>query len=97
VLPHAGPWARDPSGFDEEVQFSGSRDCAVLRPNHRGSTGTLWIFASGERWEFVKMHDDVTAAPRPSGRLVFHRAGAAKKLVVTYCVTSRRGAAPEKS
>ncbi|MBI2511443.1 MAG: S9 family peptidase [Opitutae bacterium] len=64
VLPHGGPWARDTWGFDPEVQFLASRGYAVLQPNYRGSPGTSWMFPESDRWDFLKMHDDVTAAAK---------------------------------
>lgn len=62
VLPHGGPWARDSWGFDAEVQFLASRGYAVLQPNYRGSNGYGWMFPAEDRWDFVKMHHDVTDA-----------------------------------
>lgn len=64
VLPHANPWARDTWGWDREVQFLASRGYAVLQPNYRGSLGTDWRFPYTDRWDFVKMHDDVTLAAK---------------------------------
>jgi dipeptidyl aminopeptidase/acylaminoacyl peptidase len=64
VLCHGGPWARDTWGFDGEVQFLASRGYAVLQPNYRGSTGTQWMFPAADKWEFVKMHEDVTEATK---------------------------------
>jgi dipeptidyl aminopeptidase/acylaminoacyl peptidase len=64
VLPHGGPWARDTWGFDREAQFLASRGYAVLQPNYRGSNGTAWMFSPEDRWDFLKMHDDVTAATK---------------------------------
>ena len=60
VLPHGGPGHRDTWGFDGEVQFLASRGYAVLQPNYRGSPGYNWMFPKGDRWEYRKMHDDVT-------------------------------------
>lgn len=62
VLPHGGPWARDSWGFDAEVQFLANRGYAVLQPNYRGSNGYGWMFPDEDRWDFVKMHHDVTDA-----------------------------------
>ena len=64
VLPHGGPWARDTWGFDGEVQFLASRGYAVLQPNYRGSTGSDWMFPEEDRFDFRKMHDDVTDATK---------------------------------
>lgn len=64
VLPHGGPWARDSWGFDGEAQFLASRGYAVLKPNYRGSTGYDWMFPEEDRWNFLKMHDDVTDATK---------------------------------
>lgn len=62
VLPHGGPWYRDRWSWDGEVQFLASRGYAVLQPNYRGSTGYDGLYASADRFEFRKMHDDVTDA-----------------------------------
>lgn len=64
VLPHGGPYLRDTWGFDEEAQFLASRGYAVLQPNYRGSTGYDWMFPDEDRWDFAKMHDDVTDATK---------------------------------
>jgi dipeptidyl aminopeptidase/acylaminoacyl peptidase len=64
VLSHGGPYTRDGWGFDGEVQFLASRGYAVLQPNYRGSTGYDWLFPAADRWEFGKMHDDVTDATK---------------------------------
>jgi dienelactone hydrolase len=64
VLPHGGPWVRDVWGFNGEVQFLASRGYAVLQPNYRGSTGSDWMFPESDRYEFRKMHDDVTSATK---------------------------------
>ena len=64
VLCHGGPWARDTWGFNGEVQFLASRGYAVLQPQYRGSTGYDWLFPFEDRFEFRKMHDDVTDAAR---------------------------------
>ncbi len=64
VLSHGGPWARDAWGFDGEVQFLASRGYAVLQTNYRGSNGYCWMFPEEDRWDFAKMHDDVTDATR---------------------------------
>ncbi|MCF3651190.1 alpha/beta hydrolase family protein [Synoicihabitans lomoniglobus] len=64
VLGHGGPWARDNWRFDPEVQFLASRGYAVLQPNYRGSTGFRAAVSLHDRFEFRKMHDDVTDAVR---------------------------------
>lgn len=62
VLPHGGPWVRDSWGFNPEAQFLASRGYAVLQPNYRGSTGYDWMFPRADRYEFVKMYEDVADA-----------------------------------
>lgn len=62
VLPHGGPWVRDSWGFDSEVQFLASRGYAVVQPNYRGSTGYDWMYPVEDRWDFVKMQQDVSDA-----------------------------------
>ncbi len=64
VLPHGGPWARDYWGFDSEAQFLASRGYAVLKPNYRGSTGSVGLFPESDSWDFWKMHEDVTEATK---------------------------------
>lgn len=64
VLPHGGPWMRDNWGFDGEAQFLASRGYAVLKPNYRGSTGYGWMFPEEDRYDFLKMQDDVTDATK---------------------------------
>ena len=64
VLPHGGPAERDRWGFDGRAQFLASRGYAVLQPNYRGSPGTNWMFPEPDQWDFVKMHEDVTAATK---------------------------------
>jgi len=64
VLCHGGPWARDTWGFDGEVQFLANHGYAVMQPNYRGSTGYGWMFPEEDEWDFLKMHDDVTAATK---------------------------------
>ena len=64
ILAHGGPWVRDSWGFDREVQFLASRGYAVMQPNYRGSTGYGWMFPEADRWDFSKMHDDVTDAAK---------------------------------
>lgn len=62
VLCHGGPWARDEWGFNGEVQFLASRGYAVLQPNYRGSTGSVGRFPVEDKYDFIKMHHDVTDA-----------------------------------
>ncbi len=62
VLGHGGPWARDTWNYDGEVQFLASRGFAVVRPNYRGSTGFRTEVSVDDRFDFRKMHDDVTDA-----------------------------------
>ena len=64
VLPHGGPWARDSWGYDGEAQLLASRGYAVLKPNYRGSTGSTWMFPLEDKYDFRKMHDDVTDATK---------------------------------
>ena len=64
VLAHGGPWARDSWGFDGEAQFLASRGYAVMQPNYRGSTGYDSMFPDEDRWDFLKMHEDVTQAAK---------------------------------
>lgn len=64
VLPPAGTWSRVVWGFDAEAQFFVSRGYAVLRPNHRGSAGTSWMFPTADEYAFRKMHEDVTEATK---------------------------------
>lgn len=64
VIPHGGPWARDHWGFDAQAQFWASRGYAVIQPNYRGSTGYDWKYSLEDRYDFLKMHDDVTRAAR---------------------------------
>jgi dipeptidyl aminopeptidase/acylaminoacyl peptidase len=70
VNPHGGPWARDTGDFNREAQFLASRGYAVLQPNYRGSTDFDWRFRHGERYDFIKMRDDVT-----DGTLALIRSG----------------------
>lgn len=62
VLLHGGPHARDYWGFDPEVQFFATRGYAVLQVNYRGSTGFGKKISFEPRFEYLKMHGDVTAA-----------------------------------
>ena len=36
----------------------------MLQPNYRASTGYDWMFPESDKWEFGKMHDDVTDATK---------------------------------
>ncbi len=62
VYPHGGPYERTTWGWDPIVQFLASRGYAVLQPNYRGSPGYGWMFPEDDRYEYRKMHDDVTAS-----------------------------------
>lgn len=62
VLPHGDSDARSSWGFDPEAQFLASRGYAVLQPNYRGSAGYTGLFPEGDRWAYLKMHEDVTSA-----------------------------------
>lgn len=62
VLPHGGPEARDTWNWNGEVQFLASRGYAVLQPNYRGSLDYQWRTPDQDRFEFLKMHQDVTDA-----------------------------------
>jgi pimeloyl-ACP methyl ester carboxylesterase len=64
VLPHGGPWLRDTWGWRGDVQFLASRGYAVFQPNYRGSDGYDWRFDATDRWDFSKMHADVTDGTR---------------------------------
>jgi acetyl esterase/lipase len=64
VLPHGGPWVRDTWGWDGEVQFLASRGYAVLQPNYRGSLGYDFLFTTADRWDFLKMQQDVSDATK---------------------------------
>lgn len=69
VLVHGGPWVRDTADFDPEVQFLASRGYAVLQPNYRGSSGYAPAISRDRRFDFLRMHDDVTDATRAMLRL----------------------------
>ena len=71
ILAHGGPWVRDHWHYNPEVQFLVSRGYAVLQPNYRGSTGYSYSPAlnSADRFDFKKMHDDVTDAARAGAGL----------------------------
>jgi len=60
VYPHGGPWSRDTGGFDAIAEYLASRGYAVLQPNYRGSTDYNWRFPYEDRFDFVKMRNDVT-------------------------------------
>ena len=64
VYPHGGPWVRDVWGFDSSAQHLASRGYAVLQPNYRGSPGYNWMFPEPDQYDFIKMHEDVTAATK---------------------------------
>jgi len=64
VLVHGGPWVRDIPLYDPVVQFLASRGYAVLQPNYRGSTGYSPQISHEHRFDFMRMHDDVTDATR---------------------------------
>ncbi len=69
VLAHGGPWVRDLWQFDPTVQFLASRGYAVIQPNYRGSTGYSPAISTADRFDFKKMHDDITDATRAGARL----------------------------
>jgi dipeptidyl aminopeptidase/acylaminoacyl peptidase len=60
VIAHEGPSGRIVWGFSREAQLLASRGYAVLQPNYRGSLGYDWRFSAEDRWNFMKMSDDVT-------------------------------------
>lgn len=64
VIAHGGPWARATADFDPEAQFYASRGYAVLQPNYRGSTGYTPAISDEHKFDFRRMHDDVTDATR---------------------------------
>ena len=64
VLVHGGPWVRDTLDFDPEVQYLASRGYAVHQPNYRGSTGYAPEISRDHRFDFRRMHDDVTDATK---------------------------------
>jgi acetyl esterase/lipase len=64
VLAHGGPWVRDTSEFNPEVQFLASRGYAVLQPNYRGSVGYSPEISRASAYDFMKMSNDVTDATR---------------------------------
>ena len=60
VYPHGGPWARDVGGYDPVAEYFASRGYAVLQPNYRGSQNYNASFPYEDRFDFVKMRNDVT-------------------------------------
>jgi len=64
VLVHGGPWMRETLRFDPEVQFLASRGYGVLQPNYRGSTGYAPEISHDHRFDFRRMHNDVTDATK---------------------------------
>ena len=64
VLAHGGPWFRDTAMYNPEVQFLVSRGYAVLQPNYRGSSGYVPAISRERRFNFARMHEDVTDATR---------------------------------
>ena len=64
IYVHGGPWVRDGWSFDPTVQFLASQGYAVLQPNYRGSIGYIPAISYDDRFDFRKMHDDVTDAAR---------------------------------
>jgi dipeptidyl aminopeptidase/acylaminoacyl peptidase len=62
VLLHGGPNVRDVWGFDPEVQLLATRGYAVLQVNYRGSSGFGKRVSYENRFEYMKMHDDVEEA-----------------------------------
>ena len=64
VLCHGGPSSRDTWGFDQEVQFLASRGYAVLQPNYRGSSGYKPSISKDWKYDYRRMHDDVTDAAK---------------------------------
>ncbi|MFI5336039.1 MAG: alpha/beta hydrolase family protein, partial [Opitutales bacterium] len=64
VLAHGGPWVRDTGEFNPEVQFLVSRGYAVLQPNYRGSSGYAPAISRERKYNFIRMHDDVTDATK---------------------------------
>jgi dipeptidyl aminopeptidase/acylaminoacyl peptidase len=69
ILAHGGPWVRDLWQFNPTVQFLASRGYAVLQPNYRGSAGYSPAISAEHRFDFRKMHDDVTDAARAGAHL----------------------------
>lgn len=62
VVPPSGEWVRVSWGYYYLTQYLASRGYAVLRPNHRGSAGYNWQFPEEDRYDFLKMSDDVSDA-----------------------------------
>ena len=62
---HGGPWSRDSSFFQPQVQFLANRGYAVLQVNHRGSTGFgLAYYNAGNGEVGQGMVDDLLDAVR---------------------------------
>jgi dipeptidyl aminopeptidase/acylaminoacyl peptidase len=64
VLLHGGPQLSDFWGFDPEVQSLATRGYAVLQVNYRGSKGFGRKVSSDCRYDYFKMHEDVTEATK---------------------------------
>ncbi len=50
--------------FSSDAQFFASRGYAVLRVNHRGSSGYGWMFPKEDAWDLTKMGNDVNDATK---------------------------------
>jgi dipeptidyl aminopeptidase/acylaminoacyl peptidase len=68
VLLHGGPNDRDYCTFDPEVQLLATRGYAVLQVNYRGSLGFGKKVSYENRFEYLKMHQDVKEATSKSIR-----------------------------
>ena len=64
VLPASDRAARNIWGFSTDAQFLASRGYAVLQPNHRGSSGSGWMFPPEDAQALNKMQEDVTDAAK---------------------------------
>jgi dienelactone hydrolase len=62
VLLRNEPNGRAEWSFDADAQYFASRGYAVLKPNFRGARGYNWAFPHEDEWDYLKMHEDVTAA-----------------------------------
>jgi dipeptidyl aminopeptidase/acylaminoacyl peptidase len=63
LMPHGGPWTRDPWGYDPLVQLFANRGYAVLQVNFRGSTGFGRAHMQAGIGELARrMHDDLVDA-----------------------------------
>ena len=63
LMPHGGPWTRDPWGYDPVVQLFANRGYAVLQVNFRGSTGFGRAHMQAGIGELARrMHDDLVDA-----------------------------------